>query len=1311
MMGNETDDLKLPALSKATYQRWSFEVKSCARSLGVLSIVDGSEVRPSGQNREKEVMEWDKRDGKACRILTCGLSDDDHTAIRDCTSANQIWLKIKSMYEQRTSENKYLLQQEFFKLKFEDSETVSSYCAKLLVLSQKLKTVGEEVTDTALVSKMVNDLPSKYDHFKHTYMIQAAAGTTLTFEKLREQLLIIEINSDNDQKSSDNNQALTVKIKPDNKKKIKEKRECYHCGKRGHLKRDCRKLKSEKQSENTHQTASASTANSLSLMVASHISGNREQDWLADSGASHHMSMNRSWFCNFEPITENRIAITVGNNNVVYAKGRGSVQVVAHVGNKIFEHCLVNVLYVPEIRCNLFSLGSAADNGIEARMNKENLQLMRNNQVVAMGSRVSDRLYALHFETQNQFKASIAEFGASLQTWHERCGHCSYKTIREMAKGEAVNGMVVTDVRDNGNEDQFCEACVFGKHSRKPFSESDTRASKPAELIHFDICGPMSVESFGKNKLLAVFCDDYTSIVNVYAIKTKSEIVDRMADMISEANAAGHRIHRVRSDNAKEFTSKEMNALLRKHSIVHEYSVPYCAAQNGRIERQNRTIVEMARSMLAGAGLPLELWAEACKTAALIRNMLPLKRLKGKTPAELWTGKKPDVGILRIYGSKAYAHVSKQFRSKFEPKSKQMLLVGYEPKSKAYRLWLPGTNRVEISRDAIIVEPTLKQQAVLVPVIDVDEPRDVISNEEDVQETMIQQVKESMVEKQSTEDKQPIAQRTRSQTKETPHEEFVSSRTRSKASTHFAVVDAMAFIANVKVPQTVEEARTLPDKDQWEQSMTTEIKALEQNNTYTLVEPPVNCKPVKNKWVFRIKTNPDGSLDKYKARLVIKGCSLRKGVDFDQTYSPVTRLESVRILLSIAAANDFELYQMDVKSAFLNGELEEDIFMEQPTGFNDGTERVCKLNKALYGLPQAPRAWNSRFDTFVKGFGLKATNADPCVYSNEEGDIYLTLWVDDGLVLGRSKDKIEELLNAMCKEFKITSSIAKYYLGIKIERDRKSKKIRLTQTAYARTILEKFEMLECNSAKTPMEQGVQLINNVDENGQHESTANVPYRQIIGSLMYLAVSTRPDLSYVVGVLSRFLEQPSASHWLTAKRVLKYIKGTLEVGITYNGNCDEKNRLVAFSDSDYASCVNTRKSTSGVILIINGGPVVWSSRKQSVVATSTTDAEYIAMCEAAKEVVWTRRLLDELRIYQGQATVIYCDNAAAKLLVENPVYHRRTKHIDVKFHYTREQIKNGLVEVKHVESSNQLADFLTKNLSYDRFKFNCSLLGLL
>lgn len=1002
-------------------------------------------------------------------------------------------------------------------------------------------------------------------------------------------------------------------------------------------------------------------------MMASYVSGNREQDWLADSGASHHMTMNRSWFYEFEPITNNKLTITVGNSGIVYANGRGSVQVSAYVGNKKIEHKLVNVLYVPEIRCNLFSLGSAADNGVEAKISKDNLKLIRNNQVVAVGSRVFDRLYALHFETQVLPKANVAVIGASLQTWHERCGHCSYKTIREMIKCDAVNGMVVTDVKGSESNDPFCEACVFGKHCRKAFDESDSRASKPAELIHFDICGPMSVESYGKNKFLAVFCDDYTSIVNVYAIKTKNEILESMADMISEAKAAGHQIRRVRSDNAKEFRSKEMNALLRKHSIVHEFSTPYCAAQNGRVERQNRTIVEMARSMLTGTSLPLKLWAEACKTAALIRNMLPLKRLNGKTPAELWTGKKPNIEMLRIYGSKAYAHINKQFRSKFDPKSKQMILVGYEPKRKAYRLWLPGTNRVEVSRDVIVVEPEPKQQAIPVPT-DVNEatiPEPNCKAEE--QQKSFEPTEEST----SNVENQPVAMRTRKKVKEIEVKQRDNSYTKDEVAMHL-VVSATAFIANVTIPQTVEEARALPDKEQWEQSMNSEMKALEKNNTYTLVEPPPNCKPVKNRWVFRIKTNPDGSVNKYKARLVIKGCSLREGIDFDQTYSPVARLESVRILFSIAAANNLELYQMDVKSAFLNGNLEENILMEQPIGFEDNTGRVCKLNKALYGLPQAPKAWNSRFDAFMKKFGLKSTNADPCVYSNEDCDIYVILWVDDGLLLGKSKIKIKKLLNEMRKEFDITSSIANYYLGIEIIHDRKSKTISLSQTAYIKTILEKFGMVNCNAVQTPMESGVQLIKNL-ENEQPGQIANVPYRQIVGSLMYLAVGTRPDLSYVVSVLNKFLEQPSSTHWTAAKRVLKYLKGTLNVGITYNGNCNQSNELIAFSDSDYASCPDTRKSTSGIVLMLNSGPVIWSSRKQSIVATSTTDAEYVAICEAAKEVVWTRRLLNELGIQQEQATVLYCDNMAAQLLAKNPVYHRRTKHVDVKFHYTREQVK--------------------------------------
>lgn len=315
-----------------------------------------------------------------------------------------------------------------------------------------------------------------------------------------------------------------------------------------------------------------------------------------------------------------------------------------------------------------------------------------------------------------------------------------------------------------------------------------------------------------------------------------------------------------------------------------------------------------------------------------------------------------------------------------------MILVGYEPKRKAYRLWLPGTNKIEVSPDVIIVEPTLKQQAVLV-LTDVCKSHDPESNSQEKIEGPSVEAKQN---RKIIEENEPIAHRTRSQTKETQWKDTANSGIQSKLHTHLAV-SVMAFMANVTIPQTVEEAWELPNRTQWEQAMIQEIEALKQNDTYTLVEPPPDCKPIKNKWIFRIKTNPDGSLDKYKARLVIKGCSLREGVDFDETYSPVTRLESIRTLFSIAAVNDLEVYQMDVKSVFLNGRLEELIYMEQPNGFVDSTNRVCKLNKALYGFPQAPRAWHSRFDIFMKKFGLKSTTADPCVYANESGDIFVTL--------------------------------------------------------------------------------------------------------------------------------------------------------------------------------------------------------------------------------------------------------------------------------------------------------------------------------
>lgn len=779
------------------------------------------------------------------------------------------------------------------------------------------------------------------------------------------------------------------------------------------------------------------------------------------------------------------------------------------------------------------------------------------------------------------------------------------------------------------------------------------------------------------------------------------------------ASAAGHRVKRLRTDNAKEFKSTEFKQVIHKYNIIQECSTEYCLEQNGRLERQNRTIVEMARTMLAAADLPLNLWGEASNTAALIRNFVPLDRLEGRTPWEAWLDTKPKINFLRVFGSKAYALIEDQ-RNKFAQKSEQLVLVGFEPQQKAYRLWEPGTRRVVIRRNAEIIEPTCRQMVI------VDGEKSELnplatSSKDELELTNNEQQEEDSTEDVDTQESTKDNSQRRKYEKRvwTQDPTSVATRTRMKTGCNTQMdmengQSCLALMAEVCL-LNFNEALNSPDAKQWEEAMNEEINSLIKNKTWDLVVLSPDCRAVKNKWIYRLKTKEDGSISRYKARLVVKGCSQKANINYTETFSPVVRFESIRILMSIACANNYEIYQFDIKTAFLYGDLKEDIFMEQPEGFNDGSKKVCKLRKSLYGLKQAPRQWNARLEKFLQRFGLIASQHDACVYATPVEALYLALYVDDGLVVGKSLQTIKKFLNEMKKEFETTYSEAKCYLGIEIERDRKERKLRLYQSTYIRTVLKKFQMENCNPVGVPADPHQMLTRNMDEDGIPDPTIDVPYRQLIGSLIYLAVGTRTDISFAVSALSQFLENPSEIHWKAAKRVLRYIAGTSNIGIEFNSS-KTPNILVAYSDADYGSCLDTRKSVSGVILTLNNGPIIWFSRKQGVVATSTTNAEYIAAYDATREIVWTRRILGKLGLRRSESTVLHCDNAAAEQLIKNPVFHRRTKHIDIKFHYTRDIMKQGLLTVKHIASNKQLADILTKPLTRDKFEANLHKISL-
>jgi len=784
-----TEDFRLPPLTKDNYQRWKYEVRSCLKSIGATGHVDGTVRCPAVPGNEKDAEIWLKTDGKAQRVLTCALSDDDHAAIRDCDTSREVWLKIQSIYETKTNENKYLLNQEFHKLHFNDDQSIASYCAQLTVIRQKLRTLDEELLDSCLVAKLINDLPSRLDNFRSAYYIQAASGTNLTFDKLKEQLLLIETNISSTNVKTDTGDALVAQSKEKSSKypKKSDKRTCFHCKKVGHIKRECRKWKAEQSKEQS--TASVASGQAF-ISTNEESKETKQNEWLADSGATHHMTHRREWLYDFEPIEKGQFGVRIGDNHVIDALGRGKIDVIATINDKKVQHKLCNVLFVPDLRKNLLSIGAAADNNIEARLSKTNIKLMFNNNAIAYGTRISDGFYSMNFKTIVNASANVSSATANEQVWHERFGHANYKVIQQLANSSAVDGMQMT-IKSNANkEDRFCETCVFGKQCRKTFNTSDNRADKPGTLIHFDICGPMSTESFGGARYMALFVDDYTGMIFVYTRKSKADIVNHMKDIITEANAAGHKIRRVRSDNAKKFIGQDMKKILRNYSILHEVSTPYCPEQNGRAERQNRTIVEMARTMLAGAELPQGLWGEAVHTAAYIRYHIPLDRLNGKTPIELWTGTKPtNVSNLRIIGSKAFTLINEK-KSKFEKKSQELVLVGYAPKQKAYRVWYRGTRKVIVSRDVIIVEPETKRQAVIVETVN------------DNQDETSHDFKNNEMTKSIDKVKTQI----NNEEKKNDDDNCIANRTCSKYKSNMTTA-RIALLADVIIPITVTEAK------------------------------------------------------------------------------------------------------------------------------------------------------------------------------------------------------------------------------------------------------------------------------------------------------------------------------------------------------------------------------------------------------------------------------------------------------------------------------------------------------------------------
>jgi transposase InsO family protein len=632
--------------------------------------------------------------------------------------------------------------------------------------------------------------------------------------------------------------------------------------------------------------------------------------------------------------------VSFGDASKVRVKGEGKILVQLKDGN---QRCISNVYYVPDMKSNILSLGQLLEKGYSVYMMDKSLYLRDNdNKLLAHVEMAKNRMFLLNIKNVRVtcLKACV---GDESWLWHFRFGHLNFGGLKQLASKGMVDGLPRIDYPD-----KFCEGCVFGKHPRNSFpKEASYRASKPLELVHTDICGPIKLMSLGERRYFITFIDDFSRKIWVYFLKEKSEafgVFKKFKALVEKES--GNFIKALRSDRGGKFTSSAFDSFCEENDIRRNLTAPYSPQQNGVAERMNRTILDMVRSMLKSKNLPKEFWAEAVNCAVYLRNRCPTASVEDMTPHETWYGRKPSVSHFKVFGSVAYAHIPDQKRVKLDDKSVKLIFVGYDSKSKAYKLYDPISKKIHISRDVQVDEESMWCWNTQMAISHVEE-----EEEEEVMAPMNPTLPPSSP-------KNPFSSLPDDMMRRNPRERIL--RDLYEATSELHLVCLLAEGENIEFEQAVND-------NKWRAAMNEEMHSIMKNDTWELVSLPKSHKPIGVKWVFKKKVNAQGEVERYKARLVAKGYKQQEGVDYDEVFAPVARMETVRLLISLAAQSKWDIYQMDVKSAFLNGILEEEVYVEQPPGYvKSGNEnKVLRLKKALYGLKQAPRAWNTRIDAYL----------------------------------------------------------------------------------------------------------------------------------------------------------------------------------------------------------------------------------------------------------------------------------------------------------------------------------------------------------
>ncbi|GJV91418.1 retrovirus-related pol polyprotein from transposon TNT 1-94 [Tanacetum coccineum] len=801
-------------------------------------------------------------------------------------------------------------------------------------------------------------------------------------------------------------------------------------------------------------------------------------------------------------------------------------------------------------------------------------------------------------------------------------------------------------------KDHLCSSCELGKAKRKSFYTKTTPSSKrQLQLLHMDLCGPMRVESINGKKYVLVIVDDYSRYTWTHFLRSKYETPEVLIDFLRLVQRGLHaQVRTVRTDKGTEFLNKTLHAYFAKEGIRHETSVAQTPEQNSIFERRNCTLVEAARTMLSAANVPL------------VGENLDKMKEKGNT----------CIFVGYYTQSRGYSVFNKRTRVIVETihvnfdKLPQMasdhsfaVTIADVPNQRQQHTTPSTSTTVATDTPPLNIqttpETTSQEPTQAPPVTATENINQAETNKENAQVE-----EEEFIDIFST----PVQERGETSSRHVDSSNMHTFYQRHPSENRWTK-DHPLEQAIRNPSQSIRTRRQLEtDGEMCMFVLTEELHQFDRLDVWELVDKPL-CKNVINmKWIWKNKRDEENTVIRNKSRLVAKGYAQKEIIDFEESFAPVAQLEAVRLFIAYAVYKSFLVYQMDVKTTFLYGLLKEEVYVNQRDGFIDPyhPDQVYHLKKALYRLKQAPRAWYDELSNFLVSKGFSKCSIDPTLFITKHGEdiLLVKIYVDD-IIFGSTNPKLSKRFEKlMHNKFEMSMmGELKFFLGFQIHQSPRG--IFINQAKYAQEILIKHGMTSCDSIGTPM-----ATKHQDADLSSTSVDQTKYRSMVGALMYLTAS-RPDIVHATCYYARYQAKPTEKHLTAVKQIFRYLNDTINMGLC------------------------------------------WSSKKHDCTFMSSAEAKYVSLSACYAQVLWLRTQLTDYGFHFDKIPM-YCDSKAAIAISCNPVQHSRTKHIDVRYHFIKEQVEKGIVELFFVGTEYQLADLFTKALSEDRFKYLVRRLGM-